>query len=176
MATLEKPKGILQSKGEVVCYLMNWGDRYTVEAAWKSKDTIFISSPDRLEQFDFQDSKESCAGITVKYNVQFRSERQTTDDHEVIAKIRKALSEVAPCISSFYGRFNAANETDGPVARMNELIHRGEHRSTVELLCGYISDASCSISPATYQSLKELSETFDLKPAYLESVSPLVKP
>ena len=96
MATLEKPKGILQSKGEVVCYLMNWGDRYTIEAAWKSKDTIFISSPDRLEQFDFQDSKESCAGITVKYNVQFRSERQTSDDQEVNRKDKKSLIRGCP--------------------------------------------------------------------------------
>lgn len=174
MATLEKPGAFLGSEGEVICYVMQWGDRHPVEAVWKGANTIFISTTDRLERFDFYDSKESCADIKVTYGVQFRNEQQTTDDPAVIAKIRQVLSEIGPCIHKYYNDANDTN-TDGPVAYMNELIDKGEHRSTVELLLGYTSSASCAISPGTYESLKELSETFDLKPGYLESVKPLIK-
>jgi hypothetical protein len=172
VATVEKPAVFLRSSGEVVCYLMSWGDRHPVEAVWKTGDTIFISTTDRLEKLDFHGSKESCSGIKVNYDVRFRNERQQTDDPEVIAKIRNVLSEVAPCVKNFY---RDANSADDPVDYMNELVNRGEHRSTVELILGYTSDAACPISPETYDSLKELSETFELKTRYLEGVTPLIR-
>jgi hypothetical protein len=151
---------------------MSWGDRHPVEASWKSGDAIFISTTDRLQKFDFQGSNESCAGIKVNYGVQFRNERQQTDDPEVVSKIRKVLSEVGPCINGFY---KAANPANDPVGYMNELADRGEQRSAVESILGYTSDAACPLSPATYDTLGELSETFDLKPGYLESVTPLIR-
>lgn len=172
VATVEKPAGFLRSRGEVVCYLMSWGDRHPVEAVWKTGDTIFISTTDRLEQVDVHDSKESCSGIKVNYDVRFRNERQQTDDSEVIAKIRNVLSDVGPCVNDFYKAANSAND---PVGYMNELVNRGEHRSTVELILGYTSDAACPISPGTYDSLKELSETFELKTGYLERVTHLIR-
>lgn len=172
VATLEKPAGFLRSRGEVVCYLMSWGDRHPVEAVWEAGDTVFISTTDRLEKIDFPESKESCAGVKIKYGVQFRNERQQSDDPVVIAKIRKVLSEVGPCVNNFY---RAANPTNAPAGYMDELINRGEHRSAVELLLGYTSDAGCPISPATYDTLEELSEVFDLKPGYLERVKPLIR-
>lgn len=89
----------------------------------------------------------------------------------MIAKIRKVLFEVGPCINGYY---KSANTTNDPVVYMNELVDRGEHRSAVELILGYTSDAACPISPATYDTLRELSENFDLKPGYLERVKPLV--
>jgi len=124
-----------------------------------------------LEKMDFYDSKESCAGIKISYHVQFRNEEQTTEDPEAIAKLRKALSEVAPCINKFYQAAYAGND---PAGEVSKLIEKGEHRSALENLLGYTHDASCPITPETYQSLKELSETFDLKPGYLERVKPLV--
>lgn len=172
MATLEKPAGFSRSRGEVVCHLMLWGDRHPVEAVWKAGDAILIGTTDRLEKIDFPEPKESCAGVNVSYSVQFRNERQQTDDPEVISKIRKVLSEVGPCVDDFY---RAANPSNGPAGDMGELVNRGEHRSAVELILAYTSDAACPISPATYDSLKELSETFDLKPRYLESVTPLIR-
>lgn len=172
VATLEKPATSLRSGGEVVCNLMSWGDRHPVEAVWETGDTIFISTTDRLEKIDFPEAKESCAGVKVSYGVQFLNEQQQTDDPEVIARIRKVLSEVGPCVNNFY---KAANPANDPAGDMNELINKGEHRSAVELLLAYTSDAACPISPATYDSLKELSETFDLKPRYLERVKPLIR-
>ena len=64
--------------------------------------------------------------------------------------------------------------TNDPVGKVGELIDRHEHRSAAELLFGYTEDARCPLSPATYQLFKELSETFDLKPGYLEGIKPLV--
>jgi len=172
-AALEKPAGFLAKRGEVVCYVMAWsGGRYAVNAGWKDGNNISIGTPDRLEKMDFYDSKESCAGIKISYHVQFRNEEQTTEDPEAIAKLSKALSEVAPCINKFYQAAYAGND---PAGEVSKLIEKGEHRSALENLLGYTHDASCAITPETYQSLKELSETFDLKPGYLERVKPLVK-
>ena len=172
MASIEKPPGFLGSRGEVVCYVMSWGGKHPVEAEWKDGNNISIGTPDRLERIDFSDPKESCNGIKISYHVQFRNEEQSTEDPEVIAKLRKALSDVAQCINKFYQAAYAGND---PAGEVSKLIDKGEHRSALENLLGYTQDASCPISPETYQSLKELSETFDLKPGYLERVKPLVK-
>jgi hypothetical protein len=90
----------------------------------------------------------------------------------LISKIRKVLAEVRSCIDRYY---KAGYPTNDPVGEVNKLIDRGEKRSAVELLFGYTADASCPLSPATYDSFKELSQMFYLKPGYLESVTPLVK-
>ena len=171
-AMLEEPAGFLQSHGEVRCYIIAWGGRHPVEVVWKDADNILISTPDRLEKADFYDSKESCSGIKISYNVQFRNEQQTTDNPEVIAKIRKALSDLEPCILNYY---HSSNSYENTVGYVNKVINNGEHRSAVELILGYAYSARCEISPATFNSLQELSETFDLKPEYLERVRPLVK-
>jgi hypothetical protein len=171
VAAVQKPAGRISSSGEAVCYLTSWDGRHPVEAVWKADDTILISTTDRLERLEFGDSKESCAGIKVNYSVQFRNERQQTNDPEVISKIRKTLSEVGPCIDSFY---KAAYPTNDPSGEVNKLVDRGEHRSSVELLLGYTADAGCALSPATYDTIGELSDTFDLKPSYVESVKRLV--
>ena len=171
-AALEKPGGFFQSKGEVVCYLMSWGDRHPVEAEWKDANNIFISTADRLQKFDFEGSEESCGSIIINYSVQFRNEQQETDNPEVISKMKKALSDVEPCITNYYKSANPDNDTIGYI---NKLINNGEHRSAVENIVGYTYSAGCPISPATYDIFKELSETFDLKPYYLQSVTPLVK-
>ena len=168
--SVEKPRTPSGSRGEVVCYLASWGGRHPIEAVWKNRRRIAISTTDRLERVDFGDSKNSCGNIKIRYSVQFRNERQDTSDPAVISKIRSVLAEIEPCITNYY-----ANSADGPVKYMNGLIDKGEHRSTVELILGYTYSASCPISPATYNSLKELSDTFDLKPGYLESVVPLVR-
>jgi hypothetical protein len=168
VARVEKPAVGMRSTGEVVCYLMSWGDRHPIEATWKGGDTIQISTTDKLEQFDVRDSKDSCeSGVKVIYSVQFRNERQQTDDPEIISKIRNVLADVGPCVQRFYGPGN------GPVDYMNERLNKGEHRSAVELIMAYASDAACPITPETYDALKELSETFDLKPGYLERVTRL---
>ena len=172
MATVEKPAKFLQSEGEVICYLMLWRGRHPVEAVWKTANEIFITTTDRLEVSDFQESKPSCDAIKVNYSVQFRNEQPKTNDPEVISKMKKVLSEVGPCINKYY---QAAYPSNDPAAEVDRLINNGEHRSALELLLGYTSDAKCPISPATYQNLKELSEAFDLKPEYLESVRPFVQ-
>jgi hypothetical protein len=172
VANVEKPGTPLGSRGEVVCYLTSWGDRHPIEAVWKNRNRITISTTDRLERLDFHGSKESCGNIKISYSVQFRNERQDTSDPTVISKIRSVLAETEPCITNYYKSANTAND---PVKYMSELIDKGEHRSTVELILGYTDSASCPISPATYDSLKELSDTFDLKPHYLERVVPLVR-
>src|SRR3989442_1369065 len=71
MATLEEPGGFLQSRGEIRCYIMAWGGRHPVQTVWKDRNNIAISTPDRLEESDFRDSKESCGGIKISYSVQF---------------------------------------------------------------------------------------------------------
>lgn len=171
-AAVEKPAGFLRSRGEVVCHLMAWGDRHPVEAVWEDGNTVSISTTDRLEKSDFRDPQVSCAGIKVNYGVRFREERQEADDPEVVNRIRGVLSEVGPCINAYY---KAGHPHNDPAGDMNKLIDKGEHRSTVELLLGYTSDAACPLSPATYESLRELSENFDLKPGYLERVKRLVR-
>ena len=172
MATLEKPPGFLEKSGEVICYVMQWSGAHPVEAAWNDAKNISISTTDRLEKFDFYEKKETCNGIKINYEVQFRNETQTTDDPAVIAKIRKALADIEPCITKYYQAAYAKNDPAGEVRKM---IDREEHRSAVENILGYAYSASCPITPETYQTFKELSETFDLKPGYLERVKPLVK-
>lgn len=171
-AALEKPAGFLRSRGEIVCYVMSWGDRHSVEAQWKDQNNIFISTSDRLQKFDFEGSKESCGSIKIDYSVQFRNEQQKTDNSEVISKMKKALSDIEPCITSYYKSANPNNDVAGYV---NKLINNGEHRSAVENILGYAEGAGCPISPATYDNFRELSDTFDLKPHYLERVAPLIK-
>jgi len=171
-AAIEKPAGFLQRNGEVVCYVMSWSGRHPVTAEWKDGNNISIGTTDRLERFDFYGSKESCNGIKISYSVQFRNEQQTTDDPEVVAKIRRALADIGPCITAYY---QAGYPTNDPVGYVNKLIDNGEHRSAVENMLGYASDAKCPISADTYESFKELSDTFDLKPGYLERIAPLVK-
>jgi hypothetical protein len=171
-AAIEKPSGFLQTKGEVVCYLISWGDRHSVEAEWKAENNIFISTTDRLEKFDFEGSKESCGNIKISYDVQFRNEQQKTDNSAVIAKMKKALSDIEPCITKYYKSANPNNDVAGDV---NKMINNGEHRSAVENILGYAYSARCSISPVTYENFKELSDTFDLKPQYLERVAALSK-
>ena len=171
-AAVEKPGGFLQSRGEVICYVMSWGDRHSVEAEWKDTNSIFISTPDRLQKFDFEGSKESCGSVKINYSVQFRNEQQKTDNSDVISKMKKALSDVEPCITSYYKSAYAGNDPAGDV---NKMINNGEHRSAVENILGYAYSAGCPISPVTYTTFKELSDTFDLKPQYLERVAPLVK-
>jgi hypothetical protein len=151
---------------------MSWGDRHPIEAVWKNDTTISISTTDRLQKLDFEGSKDSCAGIKIDYRVQFRDERQQTTDSSIISKIKKALAETGSCINDYYKSANSAND---PVADVNKMINNGEHRSAIENILGYTYSAKCSISPATYNSLKELSKTFDLKPEYLERVTPLIK-
>jgi len=170
-AAVEQPPGFWGSRGEVVCYLMSWSGRHPIDAAWTTDDSILISTTDRLERFDFGDSKKSCAGIKVDYRVEFRNEQQQTNDPEVISKMRRVLSEVGACIDRYY---KAGYPTNDPVGEVNKLIERGEHRSAAELLFGYTADAKCPLSPATYNLFRELSQTFDLKPGYLEAVTPLV--
>ena len=172
VANVEKPGTPLGSRGEVVCYLTSWGDRHPIEAVWKNRNRIIVSTTDRLERLDFEGSKESCGNIKISYSVQFRNERQDTSDPTVISKIRSVLAETEPCITKFYESAGSAND---PVKYMNVLIDKGQHRSAVELILDYTDSASCAISPATYDSLKELSDTFDLKPHYLERVVPLVR-
>ena len=81
-AALEKPGGFFQSKGEVVCYLMSWGDRHPVEAEWKDANNIFISTADRLQKFDF-------AGIKVELSEvkkgQAEVQKQQQSVHRVVA-------------------------------------------------------------------------------------------
>ena|SRR5215475_2438311 len=170
-AAVEQPPGFWGTSGEVVCYVMSWSGRHPVDAVWKTGDSIFISTTDRLERFDFGDSKKSCAGIKFDYSVEFRNEQQQTNDPEVISKMRRVLSEVGACIDRYY---KAGYPTNDPVGEVNKLIERGEHRSAAELLFGYTADAKCPLSPATYNLFRELSQTFDLKPGYLEAVTPLV--
>ena len=172
MATVEKPSGFLQSRGEVVCQVMLWGDRHPVEAEWKDANNIFISTLDRLQKFDFEGSKESCGSIKIDYGVQFRNEQQKTDNSDVISKMKKALSDIEPCITSYY---KAAYSGNDPAGYVNKLINNGEHRSAVENILGYAEGAGCPISPATYDNFKELSDTFDLKPMYLERVASFIK-
>jgi hypothetical protein len=168
MAHLEKPPGLFGTGGRRECRLMFWGGRHPVEATWKDKNNIFIATTDRLEKFDFQDSSESCGFIKISYGVQFRNERQRTDDPAVVSKIKKALSGVSQCVNDHY---RAANPTNDPARYVDELIDKGEHRSAVENILGYASSAGCRVPPETYALLKELSEEFDLKPEFLESVS-----
>ena len=125
-----------------------------------------------MEKLDFHDSQTSCNEIKISYGVQFRNEQQTTDDPKVIAKMRKVLADIGPCITSYY---QAGYPTNDPVGEVNKMIDRGEHRSAVENMLGYAADAKCPLSPETYETFKELSDTFDLKPGYLERVMPLVK-
>jgi hypothetical protein len=171
-AALEKPPGFLESRGEIDCYLMSWFGRYSVDASWTSGNAILISTKDRLEIADFNEPKTSCGGVKITYKVQFRTEVQSTNDPQALAKLKNVLADVGSCIDAFY---KAAYPTNDPVGEVNKLIDRGEHRSALELLLGYTSDASCAISPATYNSFKELSEIFDLKPGYLKGISNLVK-
>lgn len=171
-ATVEKPAGAYSSRGEIVCYLVTWRDRHPIDAVWKGAEAIAISTPDRLEKFDVQEPKDSCGRIKVTYAVQFRNERQETDDPAVIAGIRQLVSELGPCINAYY---KAGSPSDTPVSRMNEAIDRGEHRSAVELLLGYTLSSACPLSPQTYGAMKEVSERFDLKPGYLAGVTPLVR-
>jgi len=171
-AAVEKPGGFLQSRGEVICYLMSWGDRHPIEAEWKGENNIFIHTSDSLEKFDFEGSKESCGSIKIDYSVQFRNEQQKTNNSEVVSKMKKALSDVEPCITSYY---KAAYSSNDPAGDVNKMINNGEHRSAVEDILGYAYSAGCPISPITYDTYKELSDTFDLKPHYLERVTSLVK-
>ena len=171
-AALEKPAGFLRSRGEIVCYVMSWGDRHSVEAQWRDQNNIFISTSDRLQKFDFEGSKESCGSIKIDYSVQFRNEQQKTDNSDVISKMKKALSDIEPCITSYY---KAAYSGNDPAGDVNKMITNGEHQSAVENILGYAYSAGCPISPATYDNFKELSETFDLKSQYLERVTALVK-
>jgi len=171
-ADIEKAGKRGGASGEVVCYVASWGGRHPIEALWKNRNRITISTTDRLEQLDFHESKESCGSIKISYDVQFRNERQDTSDPAVISKIRRVLAETEPCITKYY---QAAYATNDPAKYVSGLIDKGEHRSAVELILGYTYSASCPISPATFDSFKELSDSFDLKPDYLESVVPLVR-
>jgi hypothetical protein len=169
-AAIEKNPGFLQTRGEVVCHVMSWGDRVSIEAEWKNETEVFISTADRLEKFDFGESKESCGVIKIKYRVEFRNEEQKATDSKVISKLEKALAYVSPCIHKVY---KSANPNNDVVADLNKMIRNGEHRSAVENILGYAHDANCPISPETYSLFKELSDIFDLKPKYLELVSPV---
>jgi hypothetical protein len=171
-ANVEKPAGFLRSRGERECRIMYWGGQHPVEAVWKDKDNILISTADRLEKLDFQDSNDACGFIKIAYDVQFRNEQQKTNNPEIISKIKKALSDIEPCITSYY---KAANSYNDPAGDVNKLINNGEHRSAVENILSYAYSAGCPISPATYDNFKELSVTFDLKPQYLERVTPFTK-
>ena len=171
-ASIEQPARFPEENGEVVCYLISWTGKHPIEAEWKDGQNISISTKDRLERIDFAYPKESCKGIKISYHVQFRNEQQTSDSPEVVAKIRKVLAEIEPCITPYYKQ---AYSTNDPVGEVNKWIDRGQHRSAVEYVMGYAYSASCPISQATYQTMKELSDTFDLKPGYLERVEPLVK-
>jgi len=171
-AAVEKPMGFWDSKPEEICNVMSWLGEHPIDAEWKSGNTIFIRTTDRLERFDFEGSKHSCDRFKVEYSVQFRNEQPDTDDPEVISQMKKILEGVGPCIDRYY---KAGYPTNDPVGRVNELIDKREHRSAAELVFGYTADARCPLSPATYQSFKELSETFDLKPGYLQSLTPLVR-
>ena len=159
-------------RGENVCYIANWGGKHPVEVGWKDEKNILISTTDRLERIDSIDTKEVCNGINVNYNVQFRNEQQKSNDQQTVAKIKKILAENGKCIDDFYKSFSKNNDS---VEYTSKLIDRGEHRSAVELILDYTRDASCPISPETYNTLKELSDTFDLKPEHLEGVRSLVK-
>ncbi len=172
MVTLERPPAFLEKSGENLCYVTQWSGSHPVAATWKDANKILISTTDRLQKSDFYESKETCNGIKIEYTIQFRNETQKTDDPEVIAKIRKALADIEPCITKYYQAAYAKNDPAGEVRKM---IDSEQHRSAVENIMGYAYSASCPITPETYQTFKELSETFDLKPGYLERVAPLVK-
>jgi hypothetical protein len=171
-ANVEKPAGFLRSRGERECRIMHWAGRHPVQAVWKDKDNILISTTDRLEKFDFQESYHACGFIKIAYDVQFRNERQKLDDPTVIPKINKVLADNGQCVNAYY---KAANPNNDPVAYIKELINKGEHRSAVENILGYIYSASCPVTPATYDLLKELSDTFDLEPIYLERITSRIK-
>ena len=132
---------------------MSWRDKYAVEATWQGTNAITISTTDRVEKADVQDSTESCEGITVSYSVQFRNEQQRTEDAAVLSRMRKVLSDVQPCIDGYY---KSANSPDGPVVHMNQLIQKGEHRSAVQDMLSYTGDAACPLSAATYDSFSQL--------------------
>lgn len=168
VAAVEKPARASGTPGEVVCYLMSWTDRHPLEAVWRGSDAIAIATTDRLEQSDVHDSKCACAGIRVSSSVQFRNEQQTTNDPEVLSRLRKALADLEPCINSFYKSAGASND---PVGHMTQVIENGEQRSALELLLGYATDAGCPLAPATYDSRKTLSAVFDLKDGYLARIA-----
>ncbi|MBY0496411.1 MAG: hypothetical protein K2Y23_19555 [Cyanobacteria bacterium] len=77
---------------------MSWGDKLPVDAIWKSNNEIAISTIDRVEKFDVQDSKAACGSIKVNYHFQFRNEQQRTEDEAVLTKMHAALADVAPCL------------------------------------------------------------------------------
>jgi hypothetical protein len=167
VTALEKPSPRWRARGDVLCYVASWRGRHPVEAVWTSANVIAVSTTDRLERADVNDSSATCPGITVRYGVQFRNERQQADDPETVGKIRRALAELGPCIDAYY---RPNNPGDGPVASIRQLIDRGEYRSAVELLLSYAGDAACRPSQDTYAALVSLSETFDLKPEFLQRV------
>ena len=168
MAYVEKPPAGPRAQGARECRIMYWGGRHPVNAAWKDTNNIIVSTTDRMERLDFQDSAQSCGFIKIGYDVKFRNERQKTDDPVVIAKMKAALSGVRKCVNDYY---KAANPNSDAVEYVDGLISKGEHRSALEVILGYASDAGCSVSPETYNLFKDLSETFDLKPEYLERVT-----
>lgn len=172
MATVEKPSNVPGLRGDVACYVMSWGGRYPIDAAWQANDRIAISTTERLEKADFQGSQESCSGISISYDVQFRNERQQAETPETLALLKTALSDVGACINSYY---KAANPTNDPTALLATLIDRGEHRSALEMMMGYTRDAHCPLSAATHDAFAKLSASFDLKPGYLDELNPLVK-
>jgi hypothetical protein len=171
-ARVEKPALRLGGSEEVVCYLLSWGDKYAIDAEWKSNDAISVSTTDRVEKVDVGDLKESCEGIKVSYIMRFRNDQQRTDDEAVLSRMRGVLSDLRPCIDAYY---KSANSPDSPVSYMSALIDRGEHRSALQNVLAYTSSTACPLSAENYDALSAMSSTFDLKPAYLDSVASLVK-
>jgi hypothetical protein len=171
VAAVEKPAGQFVSSGDVVCHVMAWRDRHPIDAEWKGNNSISLRTTDRLEQADVQYSKDSCAGISVTYSLQFRDERQAAADAEVLGRLKQVVADLGPCIQDYY----KGNPADGPVAYMHTLITRGEHRSALESLLGYAAHAGCPLSASTYDALNGLSQAFDLKPGHLAGVASQVK-
>jgi hypothetical protein len=62
-AAVEQPPGFWGSRGEVVCYLVSWSGRHSIDAAWQSADSIFISTIDRLESLSLETQKNRARGL-----------------------------------------------------------------------------------------------------------------
>jgi hypothetical protein len=168
-ARLEKPPPFYKTEGEVVCYLVSWGDRHPIEARWIDQNNIFIKTPDKLEEIDrLGEEHESCGQISIEYDFQRRNQKQVIDDEGVLTDLSKMIGEFGPCINEYY---KAANPQNFPSRDLNMLIANDEHRSAAETLLGFIDAANCPISVMTYQELKSVSDAYDLKPHYLERLS-----
>jgi len=161
---LEKPPGFLGRRGEVVCYLVEWGGKHPTEVEWTDSQNIFISTPDELTDLELNyPSKDFCSNIRIRYSIPGypRPEPPLPKNESVPDRIRFVLSELRPCLDKFPGSMDPSKSI---VHDIEKTLETGPESLAVDLIIRFSDYGKCEMTDETFEHLVHLAKVFNRKP------------